>query len=968
MKKLLLLTISLCLIAMVYSQNQQWDTQFDVANAPDGKINAVTKIGNNIYVGGEFTTAGGVTVNNVAMWDGTNWNALGTGTDGKVNAIFAWNNTIYVGGDFTTAGGFAASNFASWDGGWTTYGFGTNGEVFSVVKQGDYNIFIGGDFSNVDGVSASNIAKFDGTVWTALSAGTNDIVYALGVLNSSIVAGGAFTQSGSIATNYLSYWNGTDWSDPFGGTNDTVFSILSLVDSIYVGGAFTQSGAIPTNYISKYNGSWEALGIGVNNNVYSIANDENKIYATGKFSQAGGNSANFISVWDNDQWNPLGDGLNNTGKGLTGLNHGIYVGGEFTTAGINPSLFIAHWGSVPEIYSQPSGKNTCLGDSITMEVDILGTDTIYYQWQFEGTNITGATDSILIINPVTAIDEGNYNCIISNQFGSISSDTVYIDIIEPPVFTSDPIGGNFCVSEPLNFTVTADGEDVMLQWQYNGADIPGAINSFYFIPGLNISNSGIYQCIAGNLCGMDTSLVATFIVNSNPVVSFTGLDTIYCNSDINDTLTGTPVGGIFSGDGISGNVFNPLSLTGVHTISYAYVDTNGCTGVYSEQVDVNAGPTLSIYGLENEYCFNDLLDTLSGLPYGGIITGLGISDSIFNPQAVPYGSVNINYSMTDVSGCQLAINVETYINAPTPSVISGLEQNYCPGTPADTFNITPAGGILSGAVTDFIFDPYIAGTGTHNIYYTFTDSNSCINVDTFSVEVAGNLTVNLGNDTSICMGEYISGSSGYDSYFWSNNDTTVQIPVIQSGNYSITVTDTNGCSGSDVIYITILSTPVVNLGNDLSMSTNQTVIIGAGGSYDSYLWSTGATTGFIVVEGNVLGTGYHSFWVTAVETSGCSDSDTIIVHVGYGILVEENEASEQIQMFPVPAEDFVNLIIPTEFLPVSYKITDINGQIILKNISQISEFSINTSYFSKGIYIISLGNDQLQLYKKLIKN
>ena len=64
----------------------------------------------NLYVGGNFTTAGGVTVNNIAKWDGTAWFALGTGTNSTVSALAADSSgNLYVGGNFTTADGIAAN-------------------------------------------------------------------------------------------------------------------------------------------------------------------------------------------------------------------------------------------------------------------------------------------------------------------------------------------------------------------------------------------------------------------------------------------------------------------------------------------------------------------------------------------------------------------------------------------------------------------------------------------------------------------------------------------------------------------------------------------------------------------------------------------------------------------------------------------------------------------------------------------
>ena len=64
-----------------------------------------------------------------------------------------------------------------------------------------------------------------------------------------------------------------------------------------------------------------------------------------------------------------------------------------------------------------------------------------------------------------------------------------------------------------------------------------------------------------------------------PAASFSGLNANYCVNYSPSTLTGTPAAGTFSGSGISGNIFNPLTAgSGTHYIVYSYTDNNGCTG------------------------------------------------------------------------------------------------------------------------------------------------------------------------------------------------------------------------------------------------------------------------------------------------------------------------------------------------------------------------------------------------------
>src|SRR5207245_7504002 len=88
----------------------------------------------NVYAGGFFTTAGGVTVNGVAKWNGTSWSALGSGISGANANVedFAFDKSgnVYVGGSFTTAGGLPASCIAKWDGtSWSSLSDGAGGSL-----------------------------------------------------------------------------------------------------------------------------------------------------------------------------------------------------------------------------------------------------------------------------------------------------------------------------------------------------------------------------------------------------------------------------------------------------------------------------------------------------------------------------------------------------------------------------------------------------------------------------------------------------------------------------------------------------------------------------------------------------------------------------------------------------------------------------------------------------------------------
>ena len=103
----------------------------------NGVVYAIAVDGTDVYVGGNFTDAGGnPEADNIARWDGSSWHALGTGLKGTVFSIVVSNGQVYAGGRFTDAGENAlADHIARWDGHlWQALRTGLNGDVKTILR------------------------------------------------------------------------------------------------------------------------------------------------------------------------------------------------------------------------------------------------------------------------------------------------------------------------------------------------------------------------------------------------------------------------------------------------------------------------------------------------------------------------------------------------------------------------------------------------------------------------------------------------------------------------------------------------------------------------------------------------------------------------------------------------------------------------------------------------------------------
>ena len=343
----------------------QWLPGEDLPGLDDDVLAAVVHddgSGPALYVGGDFTTAGGTPANHIARWDGTNWSPLGSGMDGfHVIALTVYNGQLIAGGLFTTAGGTPAQNIARWDGtSWSPLGSGVNHFVASLTV---YNgqLIAGGNFVGAGGTPAQHIARWDGASWSPLGSGVSDSVYALTVYNRGLIAGGGFQRAGGKDASAIARWDGTRWSPLGGGVQvecwyclgPSVRALGVYNEELIAGGeSFTIAGETRADKIARWNGKfWSPLGSGlecdscVDPYVWALTVYNGELIAGGAFPSAGGTPANSIARWNGESWSPLGSGI--TGGSvwaLTVYNGELIVGGAFSGAGGMPVNHIAHWG------------------------------------------------------------------------------------------------------------------------------------------------------------------------------------------------------------------------------------------------------------------------------------------------------------------------------------------------------------------------------------------------------------------------------------------------------------------------------------------------------------------------------------------------------------------------------------------------------------------------------------------------
>lgn len=226
-------------------------------STPDIRTMYMQKDGylSTLFLGGNFRTSNGQTINSVAIYDTTSdtITALGQGVSmnssypGVVNALtyLSFSNELYVGGSFKQAGLTTVSNIAKWNNRintWYDVGAGVDGVIYALEYDDYYsNIYLAGNFVKSSDQRILNIGQvaYGTTTILRLGNGVNDEVYTIWCEKKNIYIGGKFTIASDVKTGHVAVWksDSSTWSplDCGGTCSDIgiVYEIRRILDVLY---------------------------------------------------------------------------------------------------------------------------------------------------------------------------------------------------------------------------------------------------------------------------------------------------------------------------------------------------------------------------------------------------------------------------------------------------------------------------------------------------------------------------------------------------------------------------------------------------------------------------------------------------------------------------------------------------------------------------------------------------------------
>ncbi len=207
------------------------------------------------------------------------------------------------------------------------------------------------------------------------------------------------------------------------------------------------------------------------------------------------------------------------------------------------------------------------------------------------------------------------------------------------------------------------------------------------------------------------------------------------------------------------------------------------------------------------------LNVAGGVSYSWA-PALGLSaTNIANPSANPTTTTTYTVTVTNADGCTASDDITINVSE-NPIANAGSDASICAGSSTtlnasggSTYQWSPAAGLSNPSIANPIANP--SATTTYTV--VVANANGCSSSDQVVVSIAASLTVSAGDDMMICPDETTPlSASGGSTYLWSPaqglSSTTVANPTVtisEAATYCVTVTDANGCSGSDCISIQI---------------------------------------------------------------------------------------------------------------------------------------------------------------------
>lgn len=489
-------------------------------------------------------------------------------------------------------------------------------------------------------------------------------------------------------------------------------------------------------------------------------------------------------------------------------------------------------GNAPAAPAASSNSPVCAGQTISFTAN--GGAGVTYIWTDPAGNLI-STQAAFTIPNAAAGHAGNYTVVAVSNGCQSPPTTVNVQVVSAPTVTVTPSTAGVCLGESATFTASGAGN---YQW-FIGSTQVGAGATFTANP-----TSTTTYTVTGTVGGCPGNTTVTMTV-FQPTATTAGTAQTFCDQAIPVTLTGaSPAGGTWSGPLVTaGGVFTPIpDSLGTFTLTYTYVNANGCTSTATVPITVQDLTQFADAGPDTTLCQGSTPVALQGWsPAGGTWTGAA-PGGLYTP------STTGNFTLTYTYGtgtCETTDQMSVSV-VPATAINAMASFSRCADAAPVPLTATPVGGTWTGngvSGPPWSFDPGAVAAQAHTLTYTFQNANGCGSTATVTATVNALPVVNAGADLVLCdqpIPVPLSGTPAGGT--WTSGWMTITpanelLPGgVGSDVLTYTYVDANGCTASDQVAVDVQ--PVIEpafAGNDTAVCVGsgplQLTATPAGGSW-----------------------------------------------------------------------------------------------------------------------------------------
>ncbi|MGB8715990.1 MAG: hypothetical protein WCD66_06465, partial [Rhodanobacteraceae bacterium] len=563
---------------------------------------------------------------------------------------------------------------------------------------------------------------------------------------------------------------------------------------------------IKSNSLFKVGGSGNANGMASGQlldefRLYDHALNNQQVLATA-FTQLNQNGTGLTYVWSNG--GPDNDTICFSAQQSGPIMVDVYdqngcVGSDTFNLHVNPEIVV------------DAGKDTAICKNSSIQIGGAPTGSggygnLSYSWAPNERILTSDTVANPTVGPLYTT---TYTVTVTDGHGCNWSDAITVKV--NPVPFADAGGDiEICHGDSVVIGGTPAASGGTGPYTYSWTPTVGLNNTSIANPTAKPDTTTMYTLLVTDMKGCTDDSLMKVVVHPLPDVTIDPVSAMCVNASPMMLHAGSP-GGTWSGDGITDGtlgMFDPsVAGAGMHKVKYTNMTSFGCTATDSTMIQVNPLPTPQITGDLN-HCIEEGVFTLTATPTGGTWSGSGIIDAnagTFDPVTAGLGSHAIVYAYADSIGCT-GYDTAMITISEAPRVSVNPAGPYCQSDAADTLVGTPSGGTWSGdGITDVnvgIFDPSVAGVGTHTITYTYVDPVGCTVTASVTIEVEGVAGLAINPAGPFCQeGASTVLSANVGGGYWSGAGIVNPLngefkpAAAGPGNHTIsyTVTGAQGC-------------------------------------------------------------------------------------------------------------------------------------------------------------------------------